>query len=340
MGNYQVNTTTSPIQKLRMVLMAVIMVAMLGTFGLMSLENMSFMDALYMTVITLSTVGFGEVKELHADSRIFVMFMIIVGVMLGGYLVTIIGQLTFEGHFKEIVLRRKMNKNIRKLTGHNIIAGFGRVGRQVAREFASNKAPFIVIEKADSDIDKIISAGYNHIIGDATDEDILREAGIERAITLISTLPDEAHNVYLTLTAKDLNPKLKIIARADFEEGEKKLLRAGADYVVIPHILGGLRMAFATLRPHVVDFMQIASAGKDGLSLEEIVIPEKSPLHEKSLLESGLKKKYGVTVVGIKPVKGKMILNPEPDTALKEGDTLVLIGQMDQLEVLNQDLKL
>ena len=340
MESYKVNTTTSPIQKLRMVLIAVFLIAALGTLGLMSLEDMSFLDALYMTVITLSTVGFGEVKELHTDSRLFVMLLIVVGVMLGGYLVTVIGQLTFEGHFKEIVSRRKMNKNIRKMTGHNIIAGFGRVGRQVAREFESNKAPFIVIEKADSDIDKINSSGYNYIIGDATDEDVLREAGIERAATLISTLPDEAHNVYLTLTAKDLNPKLKIIARADFEEGEKKLLRAGADYVVIPHILGGVRMAFATLRPHVVDFMQIASAGKEGLSLEEIVIPEKSPLHEKSLLESGLKKRYGVTIVGIKPVNQKMILNPEPDTALKEGDTLVLIGQLEQLERLNKDVKL
>ena len=340
MDKHYLNSTVSPFQKLRMVLLAVVLIVLIGTLGLVSLEQMSYLDALYMTVITLSTVGFGEVKQLHNDSRIFVMFLIIFGVMIGGYLVTIIGQLTFEGQFKEIVARRKMRKNINKMTNHYIIAGFGRVGRQVAREFERKKVTFVIIEKEPEEINKILAAGYNFVEGDATDEDVLHNVGIDSANTLISTLPDEAHNVYLTLTARDMNPKLKIIARADFEEGEKKLFRAGADHVVIPHVLGGMRMAFATLRPHVVDFMQIASAGEEGLSLEEITIPEKSPLHGKSLLESNLKKDYGVTIVGIKPLDGRMTLNPEPNKILKQGDILVLIGQLEHLERLNRNLKI
>ena len=340
MDKYYLSSTVSPFQKLRMVLVAVVLIVLIGTVGLVSLEDMSYLEALYMTVITLSTVGFGEIKELHDDSRVFVIFLIVFGVMIGGYLVTIIGQLTFEGQFKEIVARRKMRKNIKKMTGHYIIAGFGRVGRQVAREFVRKKVPFVIIEKETDEISKILAAGYNFVEGDATDEDILHHVGIDVADTLISTLPDEAHNVYLTLTARDMNPKLKIIARADFEEGEKKLIRAGADHVVIPHILGGMRMAFATLRPHVVDFMQIASVGEEGLSLEEIVIPKDSRLHGKSLLESNLKKDYGVTIVGIKPADGKMRLNPEPNKILNQGDILVLIGQFEHLERLNKDMKI
>jgi voltage-gated potassium channel len=227
---------------------------------------------------------------------------------------------------------------MKKMSGHYIIAGYGRVGRQVAREFDRSGVEFIVIEKGGDTISKLLADGYNYIEGDATDEDILHQARIDKADTLISTLPEEAQNVYLTLTAKQLNDRLKVIARADFEEGEKKLIRAGADHVVIPHVIGGTRMAYATLRPNVVDFMQIASQGEEGLTMEEIVIPRESKLHEKTLQESNLKKDYGVTIIGIKPSGGRMRLNPEPSTKLSEGDTLVLIGQLEFLEKLNRDM--
>jgi len=336
----KVMAMSSPIQKLRIVIIAVFLVVAGGTVGLMWLENMPPLEALYMVVITLSTVGFGEVVQLHDPSRVFVMGLIVVGVALGGFTVSILGQLILEGQFKEIVARRKMDKKIAKLKNHYIIAGYGRVGRQVAHEFEKVKADFVVIEKDPVAAEKMLAENILFVQGDATDDAVLLEAGLERAATLISTLPQEVHNVYLTLTARHLCSNLNIIARADFEEGERKLARAGANHVVVPHVLGGMRMAMATLRPNVVDFMQIASIGEEGLTLEEIVIPAGSALVGKSLLESGLKKNYGVTIIGIKHVADKMILNPVPSTVLQERDIMILIGQKEQLAALTAELKL
>ncbi len=231
-----------------------------------------------------------------------------------------------------------MDKQIRKLTNHYIVAGFGRVGRQVVREFEKKKVPFIIIEKEKESLERLLGGGYLCVEGDATDDDILRRVNIEKAHTLISTLPEEAHNVYLTLTARYMNSRLKIIARADFEDGEKKLRRAGADHVVIPHVIGGSRMAMASLQPNVVDFMHMAAVGEEGLSLEELRIPADSKLVGQSLMDSGLKSNYGVTIIGIKHPDEKMTLNPIPAELLNEGDVLILIGQIDKLEQLNQDL--
>ena len=330
----------SPLEKLRLAVLMAVIIVVGGTLGLMFLEHMSPIDALYMVVITLSTVGFSEVRPLDDAGRIFIMFLIVFGVVLGGFLVTIVGQLVLEGQFKEIVARRKMNKELKKLTNHYIIAGYGRVGRHVAREFDKKRVPFVVVEKEHDAVERIIGDGYTCVEGDATDEDILRQVHIDEAQTLISTLPEEAQNVYLTLTARQMNSKLKIIARADFEEGEKKLIRAGADQVVIPHVLGGIRMAMASLRPNVVDFMQIAAIGEEGLSLEEVVIPTESKLVGKTVLDSNIKNQYGVTIIGIKRSGEKMTLNPEPGTVLGAGDILILIGRVDQLELLNHRVKL
>lgn len=231
-----------------------------------------------------------------------------------------------------------MEGKIRKMSGHYIIARYGRVGRQVAQQFDKRKVPFVVVEKNDDEISRPAAEGFLFLQGEATDDSVLRQVGIEAAKTLISTLPDEAQNVYLTLTARDINKDLNIIARADFEEGEKKLLRAGADHVVSPHVLGGQRMAMASLRPNVVDFMQMTVLGEGGLSIEELVIPENCPLEGKTLVESQLKQEYGVTIIGIKKASGKMIIAPAPETILNESDILVLIGPTEDLERLSRAL--
>lgn len=180
--------------------------------------------------------------------------------------------------------------------------------------------------------------GYLFLEGEATSDEVLFEAGIDDAHTLVSTLPDEAQNVYLTLSARHINQDLNIIARADYEEGERKLVRAGANHVVSPHIIGGERMAMASLRPHVVDFMHMASLGKGGLSIEEIVIPEGCKIADKTVLESGLKDDYGVTVIGIKKQDGPMSIAPGPKAVLQSNDTLVLIGSNEDLERLTTDI--
>lgn len=325
-------------QKLSLAVSGLVIVIVIGTVGFMVLENMQPLDALYMTVITLSTVGFGEINPLHPVGRIFVIFLILFGVALAGFTASVIGQIVLEGQFKEIFGRRKMENKISKISNHFIIAGYGRVGRQVALEFAKKKVNFVVIEKHEEGIQELYRDGFLFIQGEATDDDTLRTAGIETARTLISTLPDEAQNVYLTLTARDMNPKLHIIARADYDEGVKKLKRAGANHVVTPHVLGGIRMAMASLRPNVVDFMHATSLGESGLTIEEMVIPPECHLTGKTLVESKLKQQFGVTIIGIKKQDKEMNIAPGPETVLDEDDILVLIGKTEGLERLSMAL--
>ena len=231
-----------------------------------------------------------------------------------------------------------MDAKLKKISDHFIVAGFGRVGRHVAREFLNHNAKCVVIEKDEASLEKIAAEGLIVVTGDATDDDVLTHAGVDKAHPLISTLPDEAHNVYLTLTARYMNPNLNIIARADYEEGEKKLYRAGANHVVIPHVLGGIRMAKAALQPHVVDFMQMASLGEEGLLVEELVIPRDAPLVGQTLADSNLKQRYGITIIAVKHPGQKMNINPRAETQLGADDVVVVVGKVEDLERLSQDL--
>lgn len=319
-------------------MLGAMLVVLGGTAGFMWLENMTPLQALYMTVITLSTVGYGEVTPLHPAGRVFVIVLIALGMVTVGSVATILGEQIVEGHFRNLVSRRKMENRLKKMTNHYIVAGFGRVGRQVAKEIMARNAPCVVIEKDNASIDKLVTEGLVVVEGDATDDDILIRAGVQQAKTLISTLPEEAQNVYLTLTARHMNPTLNIIARADFEEGEKKLLRAGADHVVIPHVLGGIRMAKAALQPHVVDFMQMASLGEEGLLVEELVVPEGSKLAGQTLADSNLKQRYGITVIGIKHPGQKMNINPRAETQLSADDVVVVVGAIEDLERFSHDV--
>lgn len=330
--------TVASFTKLLSVLAALALVLVMGTIGFIIIEKMSPFDALYMTVITLSTVGFGEITPLHAAGRVLAMLLIVFGVGLGAYAATTIGQIILEGQLKQVYGRKKMEKKLKKMNNHHIIAGLGRVGRQVADEFVRRKAPFVVIEKNPDPEMENPGNGFVILKGEATDDKVLLQAGIERAQTLISTLPDEAQNVYLTLTARSMSKNLHIIARADVEGGEKKLMRAGADQVVSPHVLGGMRMAMASLRPNVVDFMHITTLGEGGLSIEEVVIPDGCPLVGKSIMESRLKDDYSATIIGIKKTDEQMSVAPGPQTLLDASDTLVLIGPTDELERLSADL--
>jgi len=334
-NGYQNNQYTS-VQKLRVVLILLVFLVSIGTTGFIFIENMNLLDALYMTFITFSTVGFSEVAPLHPGGRIFVIFLIVIGLGLAYYLASIIGQMVIEGQFKEILGRRKMDNKIKKLNEHHIIAGYGRVGRRVASEFKKRNAPFIVIEKDQKAIDSLFSDQVLFVEGEATDDEVLRQARIEVARTLISTLPDEAQNVYITLTAREMNRNLKIISRADFDEGEKKLKRAGADQVISPHVLGGMRMAMACLRPNVVDFMHTTSLGEGGLSIEEMVIPDGSSLIGKTLVESRLKQDFGANIIGLKKPGENMMIAPGPNTILDKEDIMVLIGHADGLERLSK----
>lgn len=332
------NNGLSPGAKIRVVGLLLLLGLFGGMLGFMYIEDMGPLEALYMTVITLSTVGFREVRPLHSEGQFFVILLIAYGVFLAGAIATVIGEQVLAGHFRELVRRRKMETKFKKISDHFVIAGYGRVGRQVAREFAHKNITSVVIEKDSEDAERIIADGHLFISGDATDDEVLLKARLDTARTLISTLPEEAQNVYLTLTARHINPKLNIIARADFEDGEKKLLRAGADHVVIPHVLGGIRMAKAAMQPNVVDFMQMASMGEEGLFVEEMVVPDGAMFTGQTLAESELKQKYGVTIIGVKKIGQRMNINPGSSTVLEQGDVIVLIGDSGDLENLSKDI--
>ncbi len=332
------NDTLSLTTRLQLALLAILVVALAGTVGFSVLEDMSPLESLYMTVITLSTVGFGEITPLHPGGRIFVIILIIFGVASATFGASTLGQIILEGQLRKILGRRKMESKIKKLSGHCIIAGFGRVGRQVAEEYANRKVPFIVIEKNEDSLDTLNLTNYNYIAGEATEDETLLAAKVMEARVLVSTLPSEADNVYLALTARHINPNLFIIARADNPGGERKLRRAGADTVVSPHILGGMRMAMSSLRPNVVDFMQMTSLGDEGLGVEEISIPVGCRFGGKTLIESGIKAEYGVTVIGIKRPNQKMQINPPPDATMFEKDILILVGSSKELERLTLEM--
>jgi len=329
----------SPESKLRLAFLLLLFIVTVGTAGYVIIERWSVFDSLYMTIITLATVGFSEVRPLSETGRGFTMILIAVGAFNGGYIIASIGQLVLEGQLRAILGRRKMEKIVQKMNDHIVLCGYGRVGRQVAQEFTRRKQPFVVIENSPTSGQDVDRNDIIIITGNAVEDEVLERAGITRARAIVSTLPDDADNVYLALTARQMNPRLVIIARADTELAKKKLLRAGANRVVCPHELGGTQMAMATLRPNVVDFMHLASApGGERLRIEEISIKEKGNLTGKTIIEAAIKSEYDAIVVGLRKRSGEMLFNPHGETRMEEGDILIVLGEHHKLEKLGTDL--
>lgn len=299
-----------------------------GTTGYMVIEHWRFIDALYMTVITLGTVGFKEVHDLSDSGKLFTMVLIIFGVSVLGYIVGSLAQIMFEGQFQRIIGRKKVEKMIDALNDHYIICGFGRIGSLICKEFKANGLPFVVVEKNPETTERLDEEGYLHMKGDATLDETLLKAGIKRAKGLISVVTSDTENVYITLTARGLNPDLYILARSGEEGSDLKLKRAGANKVVSPYIIGGSRMAQSILRPNVVDFIEIATGSEHmDLQMEEISIPPHSAFAGETLVSSGFRKEIGVIIVGIKKALGKMVFNPHSQARIEGGDTLIVLGE-------------
>jgi len=308
-------------------MVVLLMLVTYGATGYMTIEGWPLLDALYMTVITLGTVGFKEVHDLSAYGKLFTITLIVFGVSVLGYIVGSLAQIMFEGQIQRIIGRKKVEKQIDSLQDHYIICGFGRIGQLICKEFAAKPIPFLVIEKHPEAHEKLHHEEYLHLRGDATEDDTLLRAGIKRARGLISVVTSDSENVYITLTARGLNPDLYILARSGEEGSEIKLRRAGANKVVSPYVIGGSRMAQAILRPNVVYFIEIAT-GREHLELqmEEILIPVHSAFVGENLISSGFRKETGTIIVGIKKGSGKMVFNPESHSKLEAGDTLIVLG--------------
>ncbi|MCX5717460.1 MAG: potassium channel protein [Nitrospirae bacterium] len=308
-------------------------VVIAGSAGYMLIEGWSCLDSLYMTVITIASVGYKEIHDLSPNGRIFTIILIISGVGSVTYALTTIAKIVVEGEIQEIFGRKRLEKKIKELKNHYIVCGYGRMGRIICRELKEKNINFVVIEKRP---DTFESREETLMLkGDATKDENLKEAGIEKAKGLISVLPTDAENLFVVLSARELNPNLFIVARAGEEGSEQKLLRAGADRVVSPYHIGGLRIAHTVLKPAVVDFIEFATkSGNIDLQMEEITVQNNSKLVGLTLDECGIGRDLGIIVVAIKKASGDMKFNPTFRTAIKTGDTLIALGEISKLKTL------
>lgn len=314
-----------------------ILLLVAGTAGYMMIEGWPLLDSIYMTITTVATVGFGEIHPLSNTARVFTLFLIITGVSVFFYLVGSVAQLMFEGQIQQLIGRKKVEKKIDALSGHYIICGFGRIGSMICRELAGNGVPFVVVERDTDVIERMEDDRYLYMKGDATLDETLIRAGILRATGLVSVVTSDSENVYITLTARGLNQNLYILARSGEEGTELKLKRAGANKVVSPYTIGGMRMAQSILRPNVVDFIEIATGSEHmDLQMEEITIPTESSFAGETLVSSGFRKATGVIIVGIKKSHGQMIFNPHSQAKIDGGDTLIILGDPEAVGKLEE----
>ena len=310
-----------------------------GTLWYGLVEQWPWLDAVYMTVITLTTVGYGETQPLGDRGRIFTIGLILAGVITIGYIVNRFTEALIEGYFIEGRRLRQQKKLVESLTEHFIICGFGRIGRQIAAEFAVENTAFVVIDASSEQVKIAQAEGYSAVQADATLDASLIEMGIEKAACLVAALPSDAENLYIILSAKSLNPKIRAIARASNEEAVQKLQRAGADKVISPYITGAKRMAAAALRPQVMDFMDGIMTSDRSFYMEEFLIDAQTcPVAGLSLREARLRSQSGALVLAVRRGDGSLIVGPNGETMLMAQDMLICMGTADQLRVLNRIL--
>ena len=307
----------------------------LATAGYMLIEGWSVWDAFYMTMITVTTVGYREVHTLSRAGEAFTVIVVTVGVATVLYTFSFLMAQVVEGDLHERLAAWRRRRMLDDLSNHFIICGYGRIGQIIAREFFRQGVPFVIIEREAERMREAIDAGYLAVEADASSEHVLKRIGIDRARGFIAAVSTDAENVFAVLTARLLRPDLFIISRAETEDAQAKLHRAGADRVLSPYQIGGLQLAQTALRPAVVDFVQLATSSDNlDLNMEQVKISSGAALAGRSIIEANLRQRFGVVVVGIQHADGTMQFNPAPESVMSVGDFLVVLGQAKNLREL------
>ena len=322
--------------KFQKALLLIVLILTIGTFGYMFMSGYTFVEALYMTVITISTVGFGEIQPLNDQEKLFTVFLITTSIISFGYTVSAFTEYIISGQLFQQLKLKKVQKKIEQLEGHTIICGFGRNGKQAMVKLKNYKQDFVIIEKDEDVINTIDRDGFLNVHGDATLDEVLIRAGIKKASNLIAALPSDADNLFVVLTARQLNKNSKIISRASNETSYDKLKIAGANNVIMPDKLGGDHMASLVVTPDVIEFVgRLTIEGETTANLEEISVndlPEK--YLQKTILDLDLRKKTGCTVIGFKAPDNSYIINPEASIKLQNNSHLIVLGRPEQISKL------
>ncbi|WP_179008542.1 potassium channel family protein [Winogradskyella forsetii] len=320
------------------ILMLVLLLA-IGFLGYRFISGYEWLDAIYMTVITITTVGFAEVNPLDTESKIFTIFLILASVVIVGYALSIITEFILSRNNIEDIKQRKMQKKIDAMTNHIIICGYGRNGKQAAKKLLAYEKPFIIIERDKDVIEKFQDDDVSFVFGNASEDEILLLAGIDRASTLICALPSDANNLFIVLSARQINPKLSIISRASEETSYNKLKLAGANNVILPDRIGGDHMASLVVIPDLVEFIDnLGIVGERNINIEEVKVEQLyNASEERTIRDLDLRKKTGCTVIGFKDDKGEYIVNPEADTKLIPGSKIIVLGRPEQIQKLNSE---
>ncbi|MDG1038310.1 MAG: potassium channel protein [Polaribacter sp.] len=324
--------------KINKTLFLVVTILSIGTIGYMLLSQYTFVDALYMTVITVTTVGFGELRPFSPEEKVFTIFLILTSITVFGYAVSAFSEYLVSGRLFEHFKQRKVEKQIANLKGHTIVCGYGRNGRQAILKLKNYNKKFVVVEEKKERTEALDAQGILNISGDATIDETLLRAGIKNASNLITALPSDANNLFVVLTASQLNKKCKVISRASNESSYSKLKIAGASNVIMPDKLGGDHMASLVVTPDVIEFVdRLTIEGETTANLEEIAVDDLPKMYiNKTILDLDLRKETGCTVIGFVKPNQEYIINPEADCILIEGSRLIVLGRPEQIIKLRQ----
>lgn len=335
MKNFLINIFKT---KIYLALALLVFVLLVGVLGFKIISEYSWVDAVYMTVITITTVGFGEVQPLDDNAKIFTVFLILSSVVIVGYALSIITEYILSSNNLEDLKKKKMQKKIDELQNHTIICGYGRNGRQAAKKLLSYNKPFVVIEKNKEIIESNQDDKVPMVFGNANEDDVLIQAGLDRASTLITALPSDADNLFVVLSARQLNKKACIISRASQETSYQKLKLAGANNVILPDIIGGDHMASLVVVPDLIEFIDnLAVGGNEDVNIEEIDVDKLYNTSSKvqTIKDLDLRNKTGCTVIGYKGSDGEYIVNPEAEIKLVPHSKVIVLGRPEQIQKMN-----